>query len=105
MQRQSRRTDCDYEDGTIQCALEVNQHLDEKCELIILYLQRALNKALMPIYGSRLAVSSRTDAGVHAYQNTANVDLTHPFSQTIYKPSFITKATNRVLVYRDEEIT
>lgn len=76
------------EDGTIQCALE-----------------NALDRGLLPVYGSRMGISSRTDAGVHAYQNTLNVDLTHPFPDTIYKPSFITESVNRILAMKSHEIT
>ncbi|XP_017493517.1 PREDICTED: tRNA pseudouridine synthase-like 1, partial [Rhagoletis zephyria] len=52
-----------------------------------------------------MGISSRTDAGVHAYQNTLNVDLTHPFPDTIYKPSFITESVNRILAMKSHEIT
>ncbi|XP_075590209.1 tRNA pseudouridine synthase-like 1 isoform X1 [Dermatophagoides farinae] len=78
----------DDEDGTIQAAIE-----------------NSLNRALCPVYGARLALSSRTDSGVHALMNTANVDLTHPLPVTIYRPSFIVAATNRLLSYAGHDIT
>ncbi|KAI2797058.1 tRNA pseudouridine synthase-like 1 [Blomia tropicalis] len=87
VQRLTQRLDEDAEDGTIQCAIE-----------------RAMVRGLRPVYGARLALSSRTDAGVHAYQNYANCDLTHPLAETLYKPSFITDATNRILQENGHEI-
>ncbi|XP_027203187.2 tRNA pseudouridine synthase-like 1 isoform X1 [Dermatophagoides pteronyssinus] len=76
------------EDGTIQAAIE-----------------NSMNRALCPVYGVRLALSSRTDSGVHAIMNTANVDLTHPLPDTIYRPTFILSATNRLLSYSGHDIT
>lgn len=64
-----------------------------------------MNRALCPVYGVRLALSSRTDSGVHAIMNTANVDLTHPLPDTIYRPTFILSATNRLLSYSGHDIT
>ena len=64
-----------------------------------------MNRALCPVYCVRLALSSRTDSGVHAIMNTANVDLTHPLPDTIYRPTFILSATNRLLSYSGHDIT
>ncbi|KAI7697687.1 tRNA pseudouridine synthase-like 1 [Sarcoptes scabiei] len=89
LQRQTKRSvfQDELEDGTIQSALE-----------------RSINRALHPVYGCRMGTSSRTDAGVHAYSNTFHVDLTHPIPETIYTPSFVTEATNRMLTFNDHEI-
>ncbi len=78
---------------------------------------------MRPIYGARLGLSSRTDGGVHAIINTglqwfwvkplfnwfnylitAHVDLTHPYPNTIYKPSFVTDSVNQYLVRNGHEI-
>ncbi|CAG2120615.1 unnamed protein product, partial [Medioppia subpectinata] len=66
--------------------------------------KKAIERQLRPIYGARLAVSSRTDSGVHAIVNTAHVDLTHPYVNTVYKPAFITQSVNAYLSRNDHEI-
>lgn len=67
-------------------------------------IENALQCQLRPIYGARLSISSRTDSGVHALVNSAHVDLTHPYANTSYKPSFITCAVNSFLKRNEQEI-
>ncbi|CAG2159856.1 unnamed protein product, partial [Oppiella nova] len=67
-------------------------------------IENAIQRQLRPIYGARLAISSRTDSGVHAVVNTAHLDLTHPSTDTRYKPSFITQSVNTYLAKNGHEI-
>ncbi|XP_054159875.1 tRNA pseudouridine synthase-like 1 [Oppia nitens] len=87
LQRQTRRDETSVTDWSVQYQLE-----------------RAIEKKLKPIYGARLAISSRTDSGVHALANSAHVDLTHPYNNTTYKPSFIISSVNTNLLKNGHDI-
>ena len=71
---------------------------------IVFCRKKAIERQLKPIYGARLAISSRTDSGVHALDNSGHIDLTHPLVNTVYKPSFITDSVNKYLFKSGQHI-
>lgn len=85
VQRQTPRGFDDF-DNTVQMAIEMG--LD----------------TLRPVYGGRILVSSRTDAGVHAWHNTAQALLTHPEENQVYSPKLITESVNRYLIDHEHHI-
>ena len=88
LQRTTTREDCDRRsDFSVQFQIE-----------------NAIETQLRPVYGARLSLSSRTDSGVHALVNSGHMNLTHPYANTVYKPSFITYAVNSYLERHDQEI-
>jgi len=57
-------------------------------------LETALDFRIRPLNSSIIFLSSRTDTGVHAYKNTATVDLQHKLENQYFDPQIITQKLN-----------
>ncbi|XP_059138763.1 tRNA pseudouridine synthase-like 1 [Physella acuta] len=66
-------------------------------------LQAALQR-LRPKNDFKIVLSSRTDSGVHAFKNSCHVDLTYPYGEKEYDPSFITDVANFYLKAKHEDV-
>lgn len=81
-----------------QGAYEANINSDV---LTIQGLLECALKRLNPLNEPRLFISSRTDAGVHAFKSTANVDLEFPYERH-HKPYYICRDVNKF--FRDSDV-
>jgi len=66
-------------------------------------LETGLVAAVKPANNPVFFLSSRTDAGVHAYCNTGTVDLQNP-DNTYFDPRLITKQLNFYFIKRNLDV-